>query len=168
MAYDASAESIRLIESRFDVDPVRLSRRRRFAAVAYDVRDDVAATLFVRRGHGTFWHEVHTRAYQDRRWRHLGGGGHGADEDGLADRPPAADMLGALTSTGRGGTALAPGYLPARSSFACYAELRVAREVTTVDLGHGELQPAPRHGRLVAVWRAHPPVVRAWGLTEPP
>ncbi|WP_433290040.1 hypothetical protein ACQPZQ_41995 [Pseudonocardia sp. CA-142604] len=164
MAYDASVESVRLIESGLDADPIRLSRRRRFAAVAYDVHGYAAATWFVRRGHGTFWHEIHTLAFQNGEWSRLGGGGHNDDEDGLADRPPAADMLGALTSTGGGSTALASGsYLPDRPQFVSYAELRVAREVAVVDLGRGELKPAPRHGRLLVVWRTHPPVVRALG-----
>lgn len=67
-------ESLRLIESGFDADPVRLSRRRRFAAVAYDVQGDVAATWFVRRGKGTFWHQVHTLAHRDGRWTDLATG----------------------------------------------------------------------------------------------
>ncbi|GAA1190947.1 hypothetical protein [Pseudonocardia alaniniphila] len=164
MAYDASAESVRLIESGFDADPTRLSRRRRFAAVAYDVHGYVAATWFVRRGHGTFWHEIHTLAFQDGEWIRLGSGGHTDDKDGLADRPPAADMLGALTSTAGGCTALPSGsYPPDQPQFVSCAELRVAHEVAAVDLGRGELKPAPRHGRLLVVWRTHPPVVRALG-----
>ena len=53
--YDASAESLRLIESR-QVEPVlRLSRRRRSAPMAVDVADDVAVTMFARRGVGCVW-----------------------------------------------------------------------------------------------------------------
>ena len=95
---------------------------------------------------------MHTLAFRDGEWSRLGGGGHNDDEHGLTDRPPAADMLGVSASTGGGSTALASGpYLPDRSQFLSDAELRVAHEVTAVDLGRGEVKPAPRHGRLLVV-----------------
>ncbi|MGD9988691.1 hypothetical protein [Pseudonocardia sp.] len=161
MAYDLLAESIRLIESGLEADPVRLSRRRRFAAVAYDVRDDVAATWFVRRGHNTFWHEFHTLTRRDGTWTYLGGGGHSDAEDGLADRPRAAELPGVLVSRGGGSTSLgrwSPRALT--DSFVNHAGLLVAAEATTVVVGD-DRRTVPRHGRLLVVWTTRPPQVRA-------
>ncbi|OLT19317.1 hypothetical protein BJF78_11260 [Pseudonocardia sp. CNS-139] len=165
MSYDPLVESVRLIESGFEADPARLSRRRRFAAVAYDVQDDVAATWFVRRGHNTFWQEFHTLTYRDGAWIRLGGSGHNDDEDGLSDRPRAVDLPGLLVSRGGGSTTLGrSSFLPLPSACVYYAQLLVAREVTAVDIS-GAPRPAPRHGRLLAVWKKRPPVVRALGET---
>ena len=96
------AESVRLIEFGVRADPVRLSRRRRFAAVAVDVVDDVAVTLFVRRGAGMFHQEAHVLARTDGRWVYLGGGGAGTDDDGLGDRPGSAELGGLLAVSGGG------------------------------------------------------------------
>ena len=161
VSYDLLAESVRLIESGLRADPARLSRRRRCAAVAYAVQGDVAATWFVRRGPNTFWNEIHTLARREGVWVCLGGGGHDADEDGLADRPPAVDLCGVLVSSGRGSTGLGRRSLFRLSGgLVSYAELLVAEEVVTVDIG-GNRRAAPRHGRLIAVWTRTPPLVRA-------
>jgi hypothetical protein len=113
VGYDALAESVHLIESGFETDPARLSRRRRFAPVAFDVQGDLAATWFVRRGAGTFWHEVHTLERRNGSWVRLGGGGYSSDEDELADRPPAAELSGPLQVSAGGATALRSGsWLP--------------------------------------------------------
>lgn len=87
MAYDAFAESVRLIESRHVVPVLRLSRRRRFAPMALDVADDVAVTMFARRGVGCLWAETHALSKRDGRWHLLGGGGGTAADDLLARRP---------------------------------------------------------------------------------
>jgi len=85
VAYDALAESVALIESR-RLEPVRrLSRRRRFAAMAVDVVGDVAASMFARRGVGCIWQETHVLALRDGQWALLGGGGGTGNEDLLTD-----------------------------------------------------------------------------------
>ncbi len=96
------AESIALIESR-RLEPVRrLSRRRRFAAMAVDFACDVAASMCARRGVGCIWQETHVLALREGRWAWLGGDVTG-DEDLLADRPgilPAYLALGGGAVTG--------------------------------------------------------------------
>ncbi|MCF7552050.1 hypothetical protein [Pseudonocardia sp. WMMC193] len=161
MSYDRQAESVRLLESGVTSDPVRLSRRRRFAAVAYDVLGDVAAAWFVRRGHNTFWHEIHTLSRRGGVWNYLGGGGHDADDDGLADRPRAAELGGLLVSHGSGSTSLGQrSLLSLPTRFVSYAELLVADEVSAVDVD-GRRRAVPRHGRLLTVWTERPPLVLA-------
>lgn len=87
MAYDAVAESRRLIESRELTPVTRLSRRRRHAAMAVDVAGDVAVTMFARRSVGCTVEEIHVLALQGGEWMMLGGGGGPADDDALAQRP---------------------------------------------------------------------------------
>ncbi len=87
MAYDALAESVALIQSP-NLKPVtRLSRRRRFAAMAVDVAGDIALTMFARRGAGCVSEEIHVLALRHGRWYMLGGGGGNGDDDLLANRP---------------------------------------------------------------------------------
>jgi len=125
------------------------------------VQNDVAAAWFVRRGHNTFWHEIHTLARRGGVWSCLGGGGHNADEDGLADRPCAAELGGLLVSRGGGSTSVGQrSLLPLPDRFVTYAELLVAEEVSAVEVG-SDHRAAPRHGRLLAVWTERPPRVRA-------
>jgi hypothetical protein len=164
VGYDALVESVRLIESGFETDPVRLSRRRRFAPVAFDVQGDLAATWFVRRGTGTFWHEIHTLKCTNGSWARLGGGGYSSDEDGLADRAPAAELPGPLQVSPGGATALGTGsWSPAPDRFLRYALLCAAQEVVALDLGQRAPLPVPRHGRLMVIWTERAPVVRALG-----
>ncbi|WP_182348610.1 hypothetical protein [Tomitella gaofuii] len=91
MAYEALAESIALIESRTLTPVLRLSRRRRFAAMAFDVDGDVAATMFLRRGAGRVHEEIHILTLRGSTWHLLGGGGAAVSlddcEDLLAERP---------------------------------------------------------------------------------
>ena len=76
-----------MIESR-RLEPVRrLSRRRRFAAMAVDVAGDMAVSMFARRGVGCISQETHVLALRDGQWALLGGGGASSDVDLLADRP---------------------------------------------------------------------------------
>lgn len=164
VAYDALKESVRLIKHGMPDDPARLSRRRRFAALAVDVDGDVAAALFVRRGVGVSWQEVHVLAHEHGCWRLLGGGGGTDDEDGLGDRPPAAELLGLLVTDGAGSVLLASGLLPWSSRYVHHAVLRAAREVHTVVVA-GRTLAVRRHGWLVVVWGSRrPPVVTALGL----
>lgn len=164
MAYDAFTESVRLIEHGRQDDPSRLSRRRRFAALAVDVDGDVAAALFVRRGAGVFWQEVHVLAHEHGCWRLLGGGGGSDDDDGLDDRPPAAELLDLLVAHGAGSVLRESGLLPWSSRYVHHAVLRAAREVHTVVVA-GRTLAVPRHGWLVVVWGSRrPPVATALGL----
>src|SRR6201994_3485635 len=75
MAYDVVQESVALIEVGH-AEPVRsLTRRRRFAAMAVDVSDDVAVTMFARRGVGCVQQETHVLALRAGAWTWLRGGG---------------------------------------------------------------------------------------------
>lgn len=161
MAYDALEESVRLVEHGRQDDPARLSRRRRFAALAVDVDGDVAAALFVRRGVDQFWQEVHVLAHEDGRWRRLGGGGGNDEDDGLGDRPPAAELLTPLAANGAGSVARGSGLLPWGSRHVHHAVLRAAREVHAVTVS-GRTLVVPRHGWLVVVWQSRrPPLATA-------
>jgi hypothetical protein len=81
VAYDVLAESVALIDAG-GVEPVlRLTRRRRFGAMAVDVAGDVAVTMFARRGVGCIWKEIHVLALRDGEWKWLGGGGSDGDHD---------------------------------------------------------------------------------------
>lgn len=164
MAYDAFTESVRLIEHGRQDDPSRLSRRRRFAALAVDVDGDVAAALFVRRGAGVFWQEVHVLARERAGWRLLGGGGGADEDDGLGDRPPAAALPAPIVTDGAGSVLRESGLLPWDSRYVHDAVLRAAREVHTV-LVAGRALAVPRHGWLVVMWQSRrPPVATALGI----
>jgi hypothetical protein len=164
VAYDALTESVRLIEHGVQDDPSRLSRRRRFAALAVDVDGDVAAALFVRRGVGVSWQEVHVLAREHGCWRLLGGGGGTDDDDGLGDRPPATELPALLVADGPGSVLLKSGLLPWTSRYVHHVVLRAAREVHTVVVA-GRTLVVPRHGWLVVVWGSgRPPVAIALGV----
>ncbi|WP_091647034.1 hypothetical protein [Micromonospora pallida] len=118
MAYDALAESLRLIISGLPDGPVRLSRRRRFGPVAVDVDGNVAATRFLRRGVGCYWDETHLLAVDNHgAWRTLGGGGSSDDEDPTAeeferardDLAPYQVAVSGSAGVVRGGDPLLPG-----------------------------------------------------------
>src|SRR3954451_15064569 len=85
VAYEVKAESRRLIADGLPDRPVQLSRRRRFAPVAVDVDDDVACTLFVRRGVGCFWDETHLLVRDDNGWSYQGSGGGSSGEPWSTD-----------------------------------------------------------------------------------
>lgn len=89
MSYDALAESVILIRTRQARPVLRLSRRRRFAAMAVDVADDVATTMFLRRSVGCDVQESWVLTLQHHEWHLLGGGGGtvGHDAGVLAQRP---------------------------------------------------------------------------------
>ncbi len=103
VAYDAFAESVRMIESRH-VEPVfRLSRRRRFAPMAVDVAGDVAVTLFARRGVGCVLSEAWVLSKLGPSWHLLGGGGGTGDDHLLDPRPPRLpECLGLPEAAGSG------------------------------------------------------------------
>jgi hypothetical protein len=161
VTYDALAESVRLLEHGLPEAPPRLSRRRRFAALAVDVDDDVACTLFVVRGPGHFRHETHLLSRRSGVWAVLGGGGGGRDTDGLDDRPD-PEELGAPVTVEGGGSVLrtADRWLPWGAEYVRNATLRASDAVHTVVAG-GRVLAVPRHGHLVVVWagRRPPPTV---------
>ncbi len=168
MAYDRLAESLRLIEVGITDDPLRLSRRRRFAAVAVDVDGDVACTWFVRCGAGGPLSETHLLARERGVWRLLGGGGGGHLDGGLADRQP-ADVLGHYVGVRGGGAVVrnADRLLPWAGQWVRDAELSVSREVAGVEVVGRRARPrrlrVPRHGHLVVVWATRrPPEVVAY------
>ena len=179
VAYDALAESVALIESRH-VEPVRrLSRRRRFAAMAVDVDGDVAASMFARRGVGCICQETHVLAVRDGQWARLGGGGASSDQDLLADRPavlPSYLMVGRdrvtsadpqIIAVGGSGGVLDGGdqtdRRPDSGRWISYADVRVNAQVTSVQVS-GRRLSVPWHGHVLVVWsEREPPRVVAYG-----
>jgi hypothetical protein len=172
VAYDVLAESVALIEAGRAEPVPRLSRRRRFAAMAVDVAGDVAVTMFARRGVGRIWKETHVLALRDGEWTWLGGGGSDGDQDLLADRPtvlPAFLGLGAepmqgadprvMAVSGSGGV-LDDGDGTGRGRqserWISHATLRVNAHVTSVQVAE-RLLVVPWHGHVVVVWSERQP-----------
>lgn len=158
MAYDALAESTALIEHGLTADPLRLSRRRRFAALAVDVDGDLACTLFTVRGAGHVRRETHLLERRGGSWTPLGGGGSGGgDDDGLADRPSTAELGALLVGSGSGSVLRNAGRrMPWGARYAYDAELRASSDVHSVAVGDRVLT-VPRHGHLVVVWSTRRP-----------
>jgi hypothetical protein len=170
MAYEIVRESVALIQAG-GADPVRsLTRRRRFAAMAVDVCDDVAVTMFARRGVGCVHQEIHVLARRDDGWTYLGGGGVSSDQQLLADRPAVLSgpsMLGPdapvsanpqiITSTGAGGTLDTRGQdEPADGGrWISYSVIRVSAQVATVEV-FDRILNIPWHGYVVVVWCGDP------------
>lgn len=162
MSYDALAESVALLEGARPADRAWLSRRVRFLPLAVDRDDDVAATMFLRRGvSGVPLLDVHTLELVEGAWRRLGGGSGPGDE--LTDpRPRLADLGSPAWSPGGGGTArTARGrFGRLRDGWLSWAELRVAEEVSVLRVGT-RLVPVAAHGCAVVVWTRQPPRVAA-------
>lgn len=155
MAYDRLAESLRLIEGEPFADPVALSRRRRYAALAVDVDGDVAVTLFVRRG-VSGRPELESWTFERRAglWAILGGGGGGYYwGDPLADRPGSGELGAPARVMGRGWTARRrrPRFPVGRRGVS-YLSARVAREVASIRVGRHRHIGVPRHGNVVVCW----------------
>lgn len=153
VAYDALAESKRLLTYGLPDPPRALSRRIRFAALGCDVDRDLAMTAFARRGvSGEPMLDAWVLERRDGAWVLLGGGGGSLDHDALADRPPADEMGGWLQLQGGGGARRrTETILPGAGGWASYAELRLAREVALVQV-RGRRLPVPRHGHVFVVW----------------
>lgn len=164
VAYDAFAESVRLIQSEH-LEPVfRLSRRRRFAPMAVDVADDVAVTLFARRGVGCVLSETWVLAKMGASWHMLGGGSGSADDDLLAPRPARLpDYLGLPWTAGTG---LDPGLIvidgsggvhdsqgraerwPWSGRWIRHVGLRTSADVESVSIDDRTVR-VPWHGRVI-------------------
>lgn len=166
MPYDATEESIRLIENGLPEVPDRLSRRRRFAPLAVDVDGDIAVTMFARRGvNGDVWTEHWVLCLFPDGWRCLGGGGSGTN-DLLADRKD-APLDGRWMWTGNGATIRDGGRLLPRfrHRFICYSSLRVAPDVHLIEVAGRRRIVVPRHGTVCVVWSSQsPPAVALLGV----
>lgn len=171
MSYDSHAESLRLIAGG-ELTPVpRLSRRRRWAAMAVDVAPDVAVTLFARRSVGCIVAETHVLSRHRGQWVMLGGGGGPLEDDALADRPaelpaefpgelPAdmAESAGIVAIDGAGGvrdSTASPWSLP-RSRWISYVRLQVSAAVSYVRVDDRRID-VPWHGHCVVGWRGSKP-----------
>lgn len=153
MAYDAVAESIKLIESRSIEGPTRLSRRRRFVPLAVDVEDDVAVTAFMRRSVGCHELDLHFLQRRYGQWHLLGGGGGSDDLDELA-RTWSKDQRGHFGEVNGGGwidlnadRRMPWGQRPAQSAW-----LDLASEVAAVEL-NGRTLAVPWHHHVAVLWR---------------
>lgn len=167
MAYDAVAESRRLIESCELTPATRLSRRRRYVPMAVFVSDDIAITMFARRSVGCNVEETHVLARRGNEWTMLGGGGGPLDDDALDHRPavlpsrPSAhpEANAPVVRTEGGGGVLdskARRLWPRRGRWINYRVVRVNAEVShlVVDGRHIEV---PWHGRCVVGWAGRRP-----------
>jgi hypothetical protein len=181
VAYDVLRESVALIQAA-GAEPVRrLSRRRRFAAMAVDVSGDMAVTLFARRGVGNIQQDTHVLVLRDGVWTLLGGGGGSADERLLADRPatlpPHISLLGpdvpassdprVITASGAGGTRDTRGQFEPSDGgrWISYCVIRVNAEVAVVEAFNRSLS-VPWHGHVVLVWCGdHPKRVVAYSAS---
>lgn len=167
MYYEVLAESVALIESRQLHPVLRLTRRRRFAAMAVDVAGDVAATMFARRGVGCIWQEIHVLVLREGKWAYLGGGGANVSDDVLAERPAVLSGHltvgpGAATSSepqiirGNGHGGVRDGgddteHRPGSGRWISYGVARVSARVTSVQASD-RLLTVPWHGQVLLVW----------------
>jgi hypothetical protein len=177
VAYDVSAESSALIEAGRVERVPRLSRRRRFAAMAVDVSGDIAVSMFARRGVSCVWQDIHVLALREGVWRHLGGGAGTAGQDLLADRPAVLPVFGGRRREAVQGAD--PGVMAASGSggvfdggdgsrwsprWISYAVLRVNAQVRSVHAAE-RLLVVPWHGQVAVVW-SDPGPLRVVALDE--
>ncbi|MBU2670659.1 hypothetical protein KOI35_44880 [Actinoplanes bogorensis] len=143
MAYDALAESVRLISLGPPLTFAALSRRHRFAPLAVDVDGDIAATRFLRRGVACWWDDIHLLSRTgDGRWTlHGGGGGSHSPDDFTARDNLAPDAL-----------AIEGGASVAAAQWLHSATLLAGPALTTIRVGGRRDLTVPSHGRLVVVW----------------
>lgn len=167
MAYDALTESLRLIESRELAPVTRLSRRRRHAAIAVDVADDIVVTMFVRRSVGCNMNETHVLARHGGEWFMLGGGGGPAADDALEYRPaelpqglrgaPGVDpRVLALEGSGGSRDGRARNLWRPHGRWINYSTIRVNADVARVTINDRQIA-VPWHGRVVIAWPGHRP-----------
>lgn len=162
MVYDALAQSVHLLSGAPLANDARVSRRVRHVPLALDQDEDVAATMFLRRGvNGVPELDVHTLELTDDRWRLLGGSS-GPGDRALGTRPRLADSGSPGEGHGGGGTARMSsrrlGW--SRDNWVRWAELRLAQEVALLRVDDRRLSVAA-HGMAVVVWTKNAPVVTA-------
>ena len=139
--------------------PFKLTRRRRFIPLAYDVDGDVAATLFLRRGvNGTPWLESWNLERRDGKWTVLGGGSGDGNDDVFE---PRGSIEGLSVSFGWGWTARDAGrLLPSRRGIS-HAEMRLGPQVAALRVTKRAIN-VPPHGMAIVVWSSRrPPTVTA-------
>jgi hypothetical protein len=162
VVYDALAESVRLLSGAPPAGEARVTRRVRHVPLALDQDEDVAATMFLRRGvNGVPELDVHALELTDEGWRLLGGSS-GSGDQAAGARPLLADSGSPGKSHGGGGTARMSsrrlGW--SQDNWVRWAELRLAQEVAGLRVGDRGL-PVAAHGMAVVVWRKRPPAVMA-------
>lgn len=134
--------------------------------MAVDVSDDVAVTMFARRGVGCLHQEIHVLALRDGGWAWLGGGGGSSVERLLADRPavlsgpflwgpdaPVSSDRRVIGASGSGGTLDTRGEIepPDGGRWVSYYVIRVNADVASVE-ALGRSRSVPWHGHVVMVW----------------
>jgi hypothetical protein len=168
VSYDLVAEAQRVlacgpVPARSPVladPPPRLSRRHRLIPMAADVDADAAAVLFARRGvSGQPCFELLLFEWAEG-WRLAGDSGGSAEDDVLAERPPASLLGGPLRWEGGGSchSDLSPRIGLRRQPWIYHAQVRAAAEAHEVGVRgrRGERRlPVRRHGQLVVIWRGH-------------
>ncbi|MDO5740210.1 MAG: hypothetical protein Q4P07_08685, partial [Ornithinimicrobium sp.] len=153
---------LRLIKSRELIPVTGLSRRRRHAAMAVDVSENIAVTMFVRRSVGCNVEECHVFARHGGEWVSLGGCG-GPVADDAFDHRPAALRAGLSASLGMDARILAPegaggildsraqGWWQPRGRWINYGIVRVNADVARLVVD-GRVISVPWHGRCVVAW----------------
>ena len=135
--------------------PPRLSRRRRLIPMAADADGDAAAVLFARRGvSGQPCFELLLFEWAEG-WRLAGESGGSAEDDVLAERPPASLLGGPLRWEGGGSCHSGLGGVLHRRRWLHHAQVRAAAEAHEVGVRgrRGERTlPVWRHGQLVVIW----------------
>ncbi len=176
MSYDALAESILLVGTRQPRPVPRLSRRRRFAAMAVDVAGDIAATMFLRRSVGCDVQETWVLTLREDQWCMLGGGGGTVDHNAglLADRPetipdeaiwpwntlPGVDPHIVTGGNGAGGvhdSMDGRDLFPWSGRWISYTTMFVSAQVDAIDVANRKVA-VPWHGHTLITWtRRRPP-----------
>lgn len=153
MAYDALAASVELIERGLPGTAPHLSRRTRFAPVAVDVDDEVAVTVFVRRGvSGEAWLDEHALEHRGGAWHLLGGGSGNVGDEVLTPRPSAEELGADVVERGAGMTIRnADRIMPWGAQYVRWQLMRVAAGIGFLRVGHRRVQ-VPDHGLAVVVW----------------
>ncbi|MGE5290710.1 MAG: hypothetical protein ACM3ML_26665 [Micromonosporaceae bacterium] len=175
MAHDVVAEGRRILAEGLADAPARLSRRHRLIALAADVDGDAAAVLFARRGvSGQPCFELVLFEDHGGVWESPGGSGGTAEEDLLADRPPASALGAPLRWEGSGSCRSGlprhrlPWYGLGRGGGGWLHHVHVraaveAGEVRVRGIRGVRTLSVPRHGQLVVVWRGRAaPSLSAW------
>ena len=171
VAYDVLVECQRLIADGLPDQPVRLSRRHRFAPVAVDVDGGIAAARFVRRGAGCVHDETHLLTREGQSWTYRGGGGADYFEPWSTDDferareqlPVGHVELGSGPSVWLDSN----GWLPFGGNGLHATHLLVGRKVVSILVDDRRRLAVPPHGRLIVVWTTHrPPRISAQDVEQ--
>lgn len=166
MAYDRLSESRKMIAEDVPQMPFRLTRRRRFIPVAFDVNGDVAATLFLRRGvSGNPWLEAWALERRDGDWTILGGGSGDAYDNVFEPRESINELF---VSYGSGWTARSAGRFLPGSKGISHAEVRLGPPVAALRVADRTIK-VQSHGVAIVVWstRRRPAIMALTSAGEP-